>query len=163
MAQKKKIAQAKKSPPKTPQVESPAPVAQGKKLPEGPPKEDEEAAEIVAIPFDLRILDGLDEATFDGPVRPPTYFAVQLQGPLAKRFVHVIQKDERGWVVMMLLGDRESLGKVKRVPCDGAWLRAIVDGPVHVLGADIPLLRDEIAKYLGGHEPGPTQAKPPYL
>jgi len=163
MPQKKKTTPAKKSPAKTPAVDSPGPAAQGVKLPAGPPNKDEDAVEIVAIPFDLRILDGLDEVTFDGPVKPPTYFAVQFKGPLAKRFVHVIQKDERGWVVMILLGDRESLGKVKRVPCEGAWLRAIVDGPVHVLGADLPLLREEIAKYLGGHEPPPTQAKPPYL
>lgn len=61
-------------------------------------------------------------------------------------------------MVLSLLGDAEGLGASRRLPGAGAWMRAVVHGEVRVLAADVPLLREEIAKFLGGHEPAPRQA-----
>lgn len=163
MAQKKTVAPAKKTAKKSsPAADKGAPPAQAAKA-KGTKKGGGELPEIVAIPFQLRILDGIAESPFSGTIKPPTYYAVEIREALSKRFAHLILKEGASRFVMTLLADRDALGKNRRLPAAGAWLRAIVEGEAFLLGADVPLLREEIAKYLGGHEPPPTATKPPYV
>jgi hypothetical protein len=136
------------------------------------PKEPETLAlpAIEAAPFSLKIIDGGVERSFEKradeiTIMPPTWFAVALTAPVEKRYLHLIQmeKDSRK-LVIFLLADRTALGAgdAVRLPAQGAWLRAIVEGTIHVLVADVGLSRAQIVKALGGHQPPPTQAMPPY-
>jgi hypothetical protein len=64
-----------------------------------------------------------------------------------------------------MLYDRGSSGDDSdhpRLPPSGAWLRAVVDGTVHVLTSDLVLTRKAITAWIGGHEPPTTPAQPPY-
>ncbi len=159
---KKTAAAAKKTAPKAAAKKAPA-KGKGASGKIAAPTPAGDLPEIVAIPFDLNVLDGLEERTVTTAIAPPTYFSVTLREASPKRFVHLIQtENNKGWVVLSLLGDAEGLGALRRLPGAGAWMRAVVHGEVRVLAADVPLLREEIAKFLGGHEPAPQQARPPY-
>lgn len=113
--------------------------------------------------------EGLND--LEGPgdeieIGPPTFFAVMLTAPIARRYLYLLQK-ETGTDEIVVLGlfDRESSesgGEGLRFPPSPAWARAIVDGTVHVLGANRLVSRREIVAFIGGHQPPPKPTKPPY-
>jgi|GEM_PF-5009426 len=125
---------------------------------------------ITAVPFDTSYLgdtgaentvasDGEDVALATG-----TWFAVTIAPGASKRFLHLLQSEEQGTFVLYMLADRDASSSTSslRLPANGAFMRALVTGTLHVLGANKPLSRAQIAKHIGGHEPPPQQAKPPY-
>lgn len=125
---------------------------------------------IEAVPFTLKFIDLGVERSFDKKadeigIMPPTWFAVVLTAPVHKRYLHVIQM-EKGTrqVVIFLLADRTALGAgdAVRLPSQGAWLRAITEGTIHVLAADVGLSRQQLVQAIGGRLPPPTQSKPPF-
>jgi hypothetical protein len=125
-------------------------------------------AKIRAVAFHLEAFDGDNVVPYDGPgdehtVEPPTWFAVVPETPPAERYVYVLQRElpSRRVVLDMLADTGEQ--PATRIPPRGAWTRAIVDGTVHVLASDQALTRDDLSKYIGGHEPPTTPAKPPYI
>jgi len=68
--------------------------------------------------------------------------------------------------VVILLFDRSTVdgdSRGLRLPPSGAWLRAMVDGPVYVLASDLVLTRKAITAWIGGHEPPTIPARPPYI
>jgi hypothetical protein len=125
---------------------------------------------IEAVPFTLKLIDsgverGFDKRVDEIEIMPPTWFAVVLTAPVQKRYLHLIQVEkESRRVVIFLLADRTALGAgdAVRLPGQGAWLRAITEGTIHVLAADVGLSREQLVQAIGGRLPPPTQAKPPY-
>lgn len=163
----KKTSPAKKAPAK----KAPAKKAPAKKTPakKTPAKKAPQVA-IVAIPFEVRYLDEtaaecvVSAEEEEVAVAARTWFAVSIAPPVAKRYLHVLQVEEAGTFLLYMLADRDAEGgsPALRLPRVGAYMRALVTGSLHVLGADSPLSREQIAKHIGGHEPPPQQAKPPY-
>ena len=100
--------------------------------------------------------DGADEIV----VAPPTLFAVAPDAPSPRRYHFLLQKeDASGWVVLLHVVDGAA---PTRVPAAPGWQRAIVNGTVHVIASDFPLSREDIVALIGGHEPPPSSARPPY-
>jgi hypothetical protein len=102
----------------------------------------------------------------DCALMPSTWFSVTLSASTQKRYLYLVQHEtDTDLVVLLLLFDR-SVGPCDsdglRLPPSGAWLRAIVDGPVYVLATDLALTRKAITAWIGGREPPTTPAKPPY-
>jgi len=116
--------------------------------------------------FQLTVLDDGAPRTHDPDcaVVPPTWFSVALTAPTRKRYLYRNQKEtDTGLIVVILLFDRSAGGddsRRPRLPPSGAWLRAVVDGTVHVLASDLVLSRKAITAWIGGREPPPAQ--PPY-
>src|SRR5262245_56483801 len=126
-----------------------APATATKKKPAAKARKDPPAAatpNMEALPFTLEVLDHGAPRTYakradEIEVSPPTWFAVSITGPVQKRYLHLVQLDtnSRG-LVIFLLADRTALGGGQvRLPHQGSWLRAVVDGTFHVLAADVRL------------------------
>lgn len=102
----------------------------------------------------------------DCAVVPPTWFSVTLTEPIQKRYLYLVQKEtDTGLIVVIMLFDRSTAqgdGNALRLPPSGAWLRAVVDGPVHVLASNLVLSRRAITAWIGGREPPTTPPQPPY-
>jgi hypothetical protein len=96
---------------------------------------------------------------------PSTWFSVTVTAPPTKRYLYLVQHEtETGLVVLLLMLDRSAGDDARlRLPPSGAWLRAIVEGPVVVLASDLVLPRKSITAWLGGSEPPTTPPEPPYL
>ena len=124
--------------------------------------------DIEAVSAQLIVLDANGPRTYDHPdelqVGPPTLFAVAPVVPTDKRYLYLLQKEtkpETGYIVLLLVVDtREGAGT--RVPPAGAWQRAIIKGTVHLIASNLELTRDQIVAFMGGHEPPPTTAQPPF-
>lgn len=167
--EKTPAATAKKKPAAATVKKKPAAPAAKKKP---APKEPEALAlpAIQVVPFNMKILDSGVERSFDKRadeilIMPPTWFAVVLSAPVEKRYLHLIQMEaESRNVVIFLLADRTALGAggAVRLPQQGAWLRAITEGTIHVLAADVGLSRKQLIQAIGGRLPPPQQSKPPY-
>jgi len=121
--------------------------------------------------FQMKILDdrGARDYDCDCALLPPIWFSVTLTEPTRKRFLYLVQQETAtGLVVVIMLYDRGAVsdgtdeGRDLRLPPSGAWLRAVVDGTVHVLTSDLSLSRKAITAWIGGHEPPTTPAQPPY-
>jgi hypothetical protein len=122
------------------------------------------------IAFSLTVLDDRGVRDYAGheALVPPTWFSVTLRTSTQKRYLYLVQKESRtGLVVLVLLFDRhehlvpsdDTHGM--RLPASGMWMRAVVDGTVHVLASDMVLTRKSITAWIGGHEPA-APAQPPY-
>jgi hypothetical protein len=101
----------------------------------------------------------------DSAIAPPAWFSVALPAPPNKRYLYLVQQEAHtGLIVLLLLFDRscadEPRGAV-HLPPSGAWLRAVVEGPVYVLASDLVLSRKSITAWLGGSDPA-SPALPPY-
>jgi hypothetical protein len=115
--------------------------------------------------FRMAILDDRVSRDHDcaSALVPPTWFSVTLVAPTQKRFLYLVQEEtDTGMIVLLMLFDRSAApdGGGPRLPASGAWLRAIVDGTVHVLASDLVLSGKAITAWLGAREPPPAQ--PPY-
>jgi len=123
---------------------------------------------IEGMPFQLTVLDGTDAAgptggagaaPRDSRLAPQTWFSVALSAATKKRYLYLVQKDaQTGVVDLLLLCDRQSLegdppALGLRMPPHGAWLRALVDGCVHVLASDLVLNRKSVTAWIGGRDP----------
>lgn len=123
---------------------------------------------IEAAAFRMTVLEdgGQRDRDGDSAIVPPTWFSVALGAPPGKRFLYVVQQEAAtGLIVPLLLFDRSAAGEHGnglRVPPSGAWIRAVVEGTVHVLASDLVLSRTSITAWLGGSEPPTTPAQPPY-
>jgi hypothetical protein len=95
-----------------------------------------------------------------------TWFSVTVTAPPSKRYLYLVQHEtETRLVVLLLMFDRSAAGDNVRglqLPPNGAWLRAIVEGPVVVLASDLVLPRKSITAWLGASEP-PSPPQPPYF
>jgi hypothetical protein len=152
----KKVATAKK----TPTTAKKTPTTAKKAGPKTPPH-------IVAIPFQLSYLDGHHvEKMGDADVayKQTTWFAVTITAPIGRRYLHVVQVEEGNAFVFYMIADRDAAaeGATLRLPLVGSFVRALVEGTVHVFGADKLLSRNDIERHIRGHEPPPQLAKPPY-
>lgn len=153
----KKKAPAKKSTAKKPSAKE----ALVKKAP---------AVEISAIAFETSYLDekGVEhKLTPEGEeieLAAGTWCALTIAPGVNKRFLYLLQAEENGAFVLYMLTDLKAVGPelMLRLPRTGAFLRTLVTGTLHVLGSNKQLSREQIAKHIGGHEPPPQQAKPPY-
>jgi hypothetical protein len=123
------------------------------------------------IAFSLTVLDdrGMRDYAGHEALVPPTWFSVTLRAATDKRYLYLVQKESKtGLVVLVLLFDRhEHVAPLEhthgmRMPTTGTWLRAVVDGTVHVLASDMMLNRKSITAWIGGHEPTSVPAPPPY-
>jgi len=123
--------------------------------------------------FQMKILDdrGARDYDRDCALLPAMWFSATLTAPTRKRFLYLVQHETAtGLVVVIMLFDRSAAavgddtgeGRDLRLPPRGAWLRAVVDGTVHVLTSDLSLSRKAITAWIGGHEPPTTPAQPPY-
>jgi hypothetical protein len=116
------------------------------------------------VPFRMTVLDNhvSRDRDYDSPVRPPTWFSVTLTAPIEKRYLYLVQREtDSGLIVLIMLFDRSGAAADDiRLPPSGAWLRAVVDGTVHVINSDLVLSRKSITAWIGGDEPPP--AMPPY-
>ncbi|HEU4732321.1 MAG TPA: hypothetical protein VFT22_30715 [Kofleriaceae bacterium] len=118
-------------------------------------------------PFRITVLDDPVPRDHDceSALAPATWFSVTLSGSTRKRYLYLVQSEtDTGLVVVILLFDRTAAtsgaGEL-RLPPSGAWMRAVVDGTVHVLASDLVLTRKSITAWIGGREPM-TPARPPY-
>ena len=70
----------------------------------------------------------------DSALVPPTWFSVSLAAPASKRYLYLVQEEtDTGLIVLLMLFDRSAAADDRdglRLPPSGAWLRAIVEGPV---------------------------------
>jgi len=118
--------------------------------------------------FDLTVLSDGAARSHDPDIEiaPPAWFSVVLCAPCAKHYLYLVQKEvTTGLIVVILLFDRSATGddsRRPRLPPSGAWLRAVVDGTVHVLASDLVLSRKAITAWIGGREPPTMPAQPPY-
>ena len=117
--------------------------------------------------FQLTVLDDHVPRHYDSDcaVVPPTWFSVTLTAASHKRYLYLVQKEtDTGMIVVIMLFDRSAAqsGDDLRLPPSGAWLRAVVDGTVHVLASDLVLSRRAITAWIGGHEPTTPTPQPPY-
>lgn len=114
--------------------------------------------------FRMTILDDRVSRDHDctSALVPPTWFSVTLVAPIQKRYLYLVQEEtDTGMIVLLMLFDRSAAPDDSlRLPASGAWLRAIVDGTVHVLASDLVLSGKAITAWLGAREPPPAQ--PPY-
>jgi hypothetical protein len=124
---------------------------------------------IDAVPVQLIVLDASGPLAYDNPddlqLGPPTLFAVAPVAPVARRYLYLLQQEtdpESGFIVLLSIVDTSEVAGT-RVPPVGAWQRAIVRGTVHLLASDLELTREQIAAFIGGHEPPPQRAHPPYI
>jgi hypothetical protein len=123
---------------------------------------------IEAVPFQLTVLDDRGARTSDGDhdLRPATWFSVTLTAPIEKRYLYLVQQEtDTGLLVLILMFDRSAAAdehRDLRLPPSGAWLRAVVDGPVYVITSDLVLSRKSISAWIGSDEPPTTPALPPY-
>lgn len=114
---------------------------------------------IEGMPFQLTVRDGTNAAPHDSrhPIAQHAWFSVALSASTRKRYLYLVQKDAgTGVVELLLLCDRSELAGDPlgmRLPPSGAWLRAAVDGSVHVLASDLVLSRTSITAWIGGCEP----------
>jgi hypothetical protein len=119
--------------------------------------------------FEMTILDerGPRDHDCDGALMPSTWFSVALTASTRKRYLYLVQHEtDTDLVVVILLFDRGTVdgdSRGLRLPPSGAWLRAMVDGPVYVLASDLVLTRKAITAWIGGHEPPTIPARPPYI
>lgn len=119
-------------------------------------------------PFQLTVLDERvpRDQDCDCVLTPPAWFSVTITASTKKRFLYLVQKEtDTGLIVLILLFDRDAISEDSnglRMPPNGAWVRAVVDGAVYVLASDLALNRKSITAWIGGHEPPTTPAKPPY-
>ena len=119
--------------------------------------------------FQMTVLDerGPRGHDSDGALMPSTWFSVELTASTKKRYLYLVQHEsDTGLVVVILLFDRNTTtsdSRGLRLPPSGAWLRAMVDGPVYVLASDLVLPRKSITAWIGGREPPTIPARPPYL
>ena len=117
--------------------------------------------------FRMAVLDNTPrDYDSERALAPSTWFSVTVTAPPSKRYLYLVQHEtETGLVVLLLMFDRSAAGddgRGLRLPPNGAWLRAIVEGPVVVLASDLVLPRKSITAWLGGSEP-PSPAQPPYF
>ncbi|MBC7976111.1 MAG: hypothetical protein H7138_14150 [Myxococcales bacterium] len=123
---------------------------------------------IEAVAFELTVLDDRGARTSDGDreLFPATWFSVTLTAPIEKRYLYLVQQETgTGLLVLILMFDRTAAPEERcdlRLPPSGAWLRAVVDGPVYVITSDLVLSRKSITAWLGSDEPPTTPALPPY-
>jgi hypothetical protein len=122
--------------------------------------------------FQLTVLEDHNPRDYDcdRALVPPAWFSVTVAASTKKRFLYLVQKETgTDIVVLLLMYDRAAAPDTSddtdglRIPSDGAWLRAIVDGTVYVIASDLVLTRKSIAAWIGGHEPPTTQATSPYI
>ena len=100
------------------------------------------------------------EDTRDIEVSPPTWFALVPVRPTRRRYVYVLQKEvgtDRIVVIHLIDGS----GAVRVPPANG-WLRAVVVGMLHLVESDLFLSRCDFVAVIGGHEPPPGYARPPF-
>jgi hypothetical protein len=118
--------------------------------------------------FQMTVLDDGAPRSHDPgcAVVPPAWFSVALTAPTRKRYLYLVQKEtDTGLIVVIMLVDRSAIGGDAdglRLPSNGAWLRAVVDGTVFVLASDLVLTRKAITAWIGGCEPPTTPPQPPY-
>ena len=121
--------------------------------------------------FDMTVLDGGCPRPYDcdAALMPSTWFSLTLSASTEKRYLYLVQQEtDTGLVVVIMLFDRAACPTSSadcaglRLPPSGAWLRAVVDGPVSVLASDLVLSRKAITAFVGGHEPPTVPARPPY-
>lgn len=102
----------------------------------------------------------------DSTIVPPCWFSVALSAPPSKRYLYLVQQEANtGLIVLLLLFDRSAAGEHStglRLPSSGAWMRAVVEGAVHLMASDLVLSHRSITAWLGGSEPPTTPAQPPY-
>ena len=118
--------------------------------------------------FQMTVLDervGNDvEYDVDCALLPSAWFSVTVAAATKKRYLYLVQKQTgTGLVSLILLFDLVAAGVDSnglRLPPNGAWLRAVVDGAVYVLASDLVLTRKSIAAWIGGYEPPATPARP---
>jgi hypothetical protein len=122
---------------------------------------------IEAAAFRMTVLEdgGQRDRDCDSAIVPSTWFSVALTAPPGKRYLYLVQQEaETGLIVLLLLFDRSAAGEHTsglRLPPSGAWIRAVVEGAVHVLASDLVLSRKSITAWLGGSDPA-NPALPPY-
>lgn len=115
--------------------------------------------------FRLTILDNhtAREHDCERVLAPATWFSITLTAPTSKRYLYLVQEElATRCVVLLMLFDRHAIDDGRpalRMPPSGAWLRAIVEGPVYVLASDLVLSRKAITAWSGGREP---PSMPPY-
>jgi hypothetical protein len=118
--------------------------------------------------FRLAVLDNAVPRDYDSEraLAASTWFSATVTAPPSKRYLYLVQHEtETGLVVLLLMFDRSAAGddgRGLRLPANGAWLRAIVEGPVVVLASDLVLPRKSITAWLGASEP-PSPPQPPYF
>jgi len=118
--------------------------------------------------FQMTVLEDSTQHNYDSDcaVVPPTWFSVTLTAPTRKRYLYLVQKEtDTGLIVVIMLFDRSTAGSDGnglRLPSNGAWLRAVVDGTVYVLASDLVLTRKAITAWIGGREPPTMPPQPPY-
>jgi len=119
------------------------------------------------MPFAMTVLEDRAprEHDSDAALAAATWFSVTLTASTRKRCLYLVQNEtDTGLVVVILLFDRTAVttgDDALRLPPNGAWLRAVVDGTVHVLASDLALTRKAITAWIGGRDPMPP-ARPPY-
>ncbi|HRI70753.1 MAG TPA: hypothetical protein PK156_41255 [Polyangium sp.] len=95
------------------------------------------------------------------------WFAVTIEQPITRRFVHVVQVEETtGKFVLYMCLDCDAVDDERiRLPQTGAHVRALVSGPLRVLGADTELSYAEIEFHCAGgtREPQPSPSKSPFV
>jgi len=101
----------------------------------------------------------------DRALAPSSWFSVTVTAPPEKRYLYLLQHEtDTGLVALLMMFDRSAAtddGRGLRLPANGAWLRAVVDGPVIVIASDLVLPRKSITAWLGASEPA-IPAMPPY-
>jgi hypothetical protein len=123
---------------------------------------------IEAAAFRMTVLENTVPRDYDceRALAPSTWFSVTVTAPPSKRYLYLVQHEtETGLVVLLLMFDRSAAsddGRGLGLPPNGAWLRALVEGPVVVLASDLVLPRKSITAWLGGSEP-PAPPQPPYF
>lgn len=153
-----------------PVATAPAAVESADAAPPAPTKVSLSVAEIeaasAAIDFHLLVLeDGATttytEDTTEIMVGPPTWFALAPLEPTTRRYLYVLQKDEStGLIVLLQMMD--GAGAVRVPPANG-WLRAVVEGTLHLIGSELLLNREDFVALIGGHQGSPGSAKPPFV
>ena len=118
-----------------------------------------------AVDFDIVVRGASGTTTYgedtnEISIAPPTLFALQLTAVTTRRYLHLIQKDASDQIVLLAVIDGSG---ATRMPPNPAWQRAVVDGTLHLLMSDLLLSRGDIVSVIGGHEPPPTDARPPYI
>jgi hypothetical protein len=118
------------------------------------------------MPFAITVLEDRAPREHDGDaaLAAATWFSVTLTASTRKRCLYLVQSEtDTGFVVLILLFDRTAVtgDDALRIPPNGAWLRAVVDGTVRVLASDLALTRKSITAWIGGRDPI-TPARPPY-
>ena len=119
-----------------------------------------------AVAFHVIVLGPNGTTTYTEDTRelvigPPTWVAVVPVPATVRRYTYLLQKEDSpsGRIVLLQMIDGSG---VTRIPAGNGWIRAIIEGTFHLIESDLLLNREDFVAIIGGHEPPPVEARPPF-